>query len=402
MKKIILSSRMQGIAPSDTAEISKRVEELKKNGNDIISLGIGQPDFPTPSNIIDVAKKALDENIGRYTDVNGIPELQKAIQSKFKRENDLIYTKDQIFVSCGGKSIFFHIMMATLDISDEVIVPSPYWVSYPNIICLFNGKPIIVNCPIEYGFKLTAEKLERVITPKTKWLILNSPSNPTGVSYTYNELKALSEVLLKNEHVYIFSDDIYEHYMYEGAEFYTIAQVAPELKNRVVTMNGVSKSHSMAGWRLGYAGGPDSIIKAATIIQSQSILHPASISQVAAVEALNGGKKYIEKNREIFCERKNIVVGMINNIEGLYCINPSGAFYVFVNCSKMIGKVADNNKVIKTDKDFVLFLLNTVGVSVIHGAPFGLSPYFRLSYAIDKNVLIDACSKIKSACNSLR
>ncbi len=334
----IVAKRLSAIQPSPTIAVSQKARDLAAAGRDVISLGAGEPDFDTPQHIIDAAKQALDDGKTRYTAVNGVPELLDAIIAKFKRDNDLDYTRDEIHVSCGGKPVIFNAMMASLDPGDEVIVPAPYWVSYPDIAVLFEGKPVIVDCPKESNFKLTPQQLEAAITPKTKWLILNSPSNPTGSGYTEADLKALAEVLMRHPQVWVFTDDIYEHLVYDDFEFKTIAQVAPELKSRTVTMNGMSKAYCMTGWRVGFAGAPAELVKAMTKVQSQSITHTAAVSQFAAIAALNGPHDFIAKNNAIFKERRDLVVSMLNQANGLSCATPEGAFYVYPSCEGVIGK----------------------------------------------------------------
>ena len=397
----IVAKRLSVIKPSPTIAVSQKARDLQAEGRDIISLGAGEPDFDTPQHIIDAAKKALDEGMTRYTAVNGIPELLDAISAKFKRDNDLDYGRDEIHVSCGGKPVIFNAMMASLNPGDEVIVPAPYWVSYPDIAVLFGGVPVIVDCPKESNFKLTPEQLEAAITPKTKWLIMNSPSNPTGSGYTEADLKALGDVLKKHEHVWIFTDDIYEHLVYDDFKFKTIAQVNPELKSRTLTMNGMSKAYCMTGWRVGFAGGPKEMIKAMTMVQSQSITHTAAVSQAASIAALNGSHDFIASNNAVFKERRDLVVSMLNQASGLSCATPEGAFYVYPSCEGLIGKKAPSGNVIENDEDFVTELLEAEGVAAVHGEAFGLSPHFRISYATATDVLEDACQRIQRFCGSL-
>jgi len=397
----IVAKRLSVIKPSPTIAVSQKARDLQAEGRDIISLGAGEPDFDTPQHIIDAAKKALDEGMTRYTAVNGIPELLDAISAKFKRDNDLDYGRDEIHVSCGGKPVIFNAMMASLNPGDEVIVPAPYWVSYPDIAVLFGGVPVIVDCPKESNFKLTPEQLEAAITPKTKWLIMNSPSNPTGSGYTEADLKALGDVLKKHEHVWTFTDDIYEHLVYDDFKFKTIAQVNPELKSRTLTMNGMSKAYCMTGWRVGFAGGPKEMIKAMTMVQSQSITHTAAVSQAASIAALNGSHDFIASNNAVFKERRDLVVSMLNQASGLSCATPEGAFYVYPSCEGLIGKKAPSGKVIENDEDFVTELLEAEGVAAVHGEAFGLSPHFRISYATATDVLEDACQRIQRFCGSL-
>lgn len=397
----IVAKRFANMKSSPTIAITQKSRDLKAAGRDIISLSVGEPDFDTPPHVIEAAKQALDDGMTRYTGVNGIPELQDAIIAKFKRDNDLEYTRDQIHVSCGGKPVIFNALMASLDPGDEVIIPAPYWVSYPDMVEIFDGVPVVVDCPAEASFKITAEQLEAAITPKTKWLILNSPSNPTGRCYTADDLQALADVLKKHEHVWVLTDDIYEHLVYDDFTFKTIAQVEPALKSRTLTMNGMSKAFCMTGWRLGFAGGPTDLIKAMTNIQSQNITHTAAISQAASVAALNGPMEFLTENNEVFKERRDLAVGMLNQSTGLSCDTPEGAFYVYPSCQALLGKKTPGGKVIENDEDFVVELLEAEGVAAVHGAAFGLSPHFRISYAVATDVLEDACSRIQRFCGSL-
>lgn len=397
----IVAKRLSAIKPSPTIAVSQKARDLQAEGRDIISLGAGEPDFDTPQHIIDAAKKALDDGMTRYTAVNGVPELLDAISAKFKRDNDLDYGRDEIHVSCGGKPVIFNAMMASLNPGDEVIIPAPYWVSYPDIAVLFGGVPVIVDCPKESNFKLTPEQLEAAITPKTKWLIMNSPSNPTGSGYTEADLKALGDVLKKHEHVWVFTDDIYEHLVYDDFKFKTIAQVNPELQSRTLTMNGMSKAYCMTGWRVGFAGGPKEMINAMTMVQSQSITHTAAVSQAASIAALNGPHDFIAANNAIFKERRDLVVSMLNQASGLSCATPEGAFYVYPSCEGLIGKKTPSGKIIENDEDFVTELLEAEGVAAVHGEAFGLSPHFRISYATATDVLEDACQRIQRFCSSL-
>ena len=396
-----VADRLSAVKPSATIAVSQKARDLADAGRDIISLGAGEPDFDTPAHIIEAAKQALDDGMTRYTAVNGIPELQDAIIAKFKRDNDLDYTRDEIHVSCGGKPVIFNAMMATVNHGDEIIIPAPYWVSYPDIPAFFGGKSVIVDCPAENGFKMSPEQLEAAITPKTKWLILCSPSNPTGAGYTRDDLKALADVLLRHEHVWVFSDDIYEHLVYDDFEFSTIAQVEPKLKSRTCTMNGMSKAYCMTGWRVGFAGGPVELIKAMTKVQSQSISHTAAVSQSASVAALNGPQDFIAEHNKIFKERRDLVVSMLNQATGLSCPTPEGAFYVYPSCAGLIGKKTPGGKVIENDEDFVTYVLEEEGVAAVHGAAFGLSPHFRISYATATDLLEDACQRIQRACAAL-
>lgn len=397
-----LADRLSRIKPSPTIAVTSKARALKAAGRDVIGLGAGEPDFDTPENIRAAGIRAIENGQTRYTDVDGTPELKKAICAKFARENGLTYTPDQVTVGVGGKQVLYNALMATLNAGDEVIIPAPYWVSYPDMVQLAEGTPVSVACPAENGFKLQPADLEAAITPKTKWLILNSPSNPTGAAYTADELKALGEVLLRHAHVYIMTDDMYEHLVYDDFKFTTIAQVVPALYDRTLTVNGVSKSYSMTGWRIGYAAGPKALIKAMGVIQSQSTSNPTSISQAAAVEALNGPQDFIKERAAVFQTRRDLVVSMLNQAAGLSCPNPEGAFYVYPSCAGTIGKTAPTGKVIETDEDFASELLEAEGVAVVHGAAFGLSPFFRISYATSTEVLEEACTRIQRFCGSLK
>ncbi len=397
----LIADRLSRIKPSPTLAVSTKAKELKAAGKDVIGLGVGEPDFDTPDHIKDAAKAAIDAGDTKYTAVDGTPALKKAIQDKFKRDNNLKYDLDQISVGTGGKQILYNALMATLNPGDEVIIPSPYWVSYPDMALLAEGEPVFVPCTLEQDFKLAPEDLEKVITPKTKWLILNSPSNPTGAGYTQNELKDLAKVLLKHPHVYVLTDDMYEHLVYDDFKFATIAQVEPKLYDRTLTVNGVSKAYSMTGWRIGFAGGPKELIKAMSKIQSQSTSNPCSISQAAAVGALNGSQAFIKPWLKAFKERRDMVVEMLNEADGITCPTPVGAFYVYPSCVGCIGKKTPDGKTIHTDEDFVTYLLESAGVACVHGEAFGLSPHFRISYALDKETLEDACKRIQKACAAL-
>ena len=397
----IISNNLNKIKPSPTIAVTQKARELKAAGKDVIGLGAGEPDFDTPDNIKEAAIKAIRDGDTKYTAVDGTPALKKAIVDKFKRENNLDYDLDQITVGAGGKHVIYNAMMATLNEGDEVIVPAPYWVSYPDMVLLAGGTPIILECDEKQGFKLSASELDKAITPKTKWIILNSPSNPTGACYSESDIKELSKVLIKHPHVYILSDDIYEHVVYEGFKFFTVAQIK-ELKNRVLTMNGVSKAYSMTGWRIGYAAGPKEIIKAIAKIQSQSTTNPSSISQAAAVEALNGQQDFIKERAKSFQERRDFVVEALNQINGIECLNPDGAFYVFPSCKGLIGKKDPNGNVLNNDSDFVKSLLENSGVAVVQGSAFGLEGFFRISYATSMENLIKALEKIANFCKDLK
>ena len=396
-----VASRLSLIKPSPTIGVTQKARDLKAQGRDVISLGVGEPDFDTPPHIIEAAKKALDDGMTRYTPVNGIPELVEAISAKFRRENGLDYGADEIAVGCGGKQIIFNAFMATLEPGDEVIVPAPYWVSYPDIALLFEGKPVFVACPAESGFKMTPEDLDAAITPKTKWLILNSPSNPSGAGYTPDDFRGLADVLLKHPQVWVMTDDIYEHVIYDGFEFSTIAQVEPGLKDRTLTLNGMSKAYCMTGWRVGYAGGPQELIKAMTKVQSQSTTHTAAVSQAASVAALNGPQDFIAANNKIFQDRRDLVVSMLNQAPGLKCPTPEGAFYVYPSIKGTIGKKTPAGQVIETDGDFVSYILETEGVAAVQGEAFGLSPHIRISYATSTELLEEACRRIQRAAAAL-
>ena len=397
----IISDSLKRIKPSPTIAVSQKARELKAAGKDVIGLGAGEPDFDTPDNIKQAAIKAIKDGDTKYTAVDGTLQLKKAIVEKFKRENNLNFSIDEITVGVGGKHVIYNLMMATLNKGDEVIIPAPYWVSYPDIVLLAGANPVVVECPEEQGFKLSAKDLEAKINNNTKWVILNSPSNPTGACYTEQEIKNLSHVLKRNPHVNILSDDIYEHITYEGFKFFTIAQV-PEIKNKVFTMNGVSKSYAMTGWRIGYAAGDKEIIKAISKIQSQSTTNPSSISQAAAVEALNGNQDFIQIRAKAFQERRDFVVNSLNDIEGINCIKPDGAFYVFPSCKGLIGKKDKNGNKINNDSDFVQRLLENNGVAVVQGSAFGLEGFFRISYATSMSKLKDAMQRIKSFCENLK
>jgi len=397
-----IADRLQRIKPSPTIFIANLAMKLKAEGRDVIGLAQGEPDFDTPQNIKDAAKAAIDRGETKYTQVDGTPALKAAICAKFKRENGLDYTPQQITVGTGGKQVLFNALVATLNPGDEVVVPAPYWVSYPDIVVLADGKPVPVTCPQNNGFKLRPEDLEAAITKKTKWLILNSPSNPTGAAYTRAELKRLAEVLVRHPQVHVLADDMYEHLVYDDFEFTSIAQVEPRLYDRTLTLNGVSKSYCMTGWRIGYAGGSVELIKAIAALQSQSTTNPSSISQAAAVEALNGPQDFITHNNAVFKERRDLVVAMLNRCKGLRCPTPEGAFYVYPSCAGTIGRRTPAGKVIETDTDFVTYLLESEGVAVVPGSAFGLAPHFRVSYATSNAELSEACTRIARACEALQ
>jgi aspartate aminotransferase len=398
-----LADHLKRIKPSPTIAVTDKARQLKAAGRNVIGLGAGEPDFDTPEHIKEAAIRAIKEGrASKYTAVDGIPELKAAVAQKFKRENKLEYKPSQITVSVGGKQVLYNAFMATLNPGDEVIIPAPYWVSYPDMVLLAGGKPVEVVCGMDKGFKITPEALERAITPKTKWFLMNSPSNPTGAAYTRAELKALAAVLLKHPHVHVMTDDMYEHLVYDDFKFTTPAQVEPELYARTLTINGVSKAYCMTGWRIGYAGGPEPLIKAMAMIQSQSTTNPAAVSQWAAVEALNGPQDFIGKHNKIFQERRDLVVSMLNQAKGLKCPTPEGAFYVYPSCAGTMGKTTASGKTLATDEDFVGELLETEGVAVVHGSAFGLGPAFRISYATKTEDLEEACRRIQRFCGNLK
>ena len=401
MAMSFVASRLSLIKPSPTISVTQKARDLKAAGRDVIGLGAGEPDFDTPAHIIEAGKKAMDDGLTRYTPINAIPELREAISAKFKRDNGLDYSVDEIAVGCGGKQIIFNAFMATLNAGDEVIIPAPYWVSYPDIALLFEGKPVFVECKAENGFRMTPDDLEAAITPKTKWLIMNSPSNPSGAAYTREDLKALTDVLMGHDQVWILTDDIYEHIIYDDFEFSTIAEVETGLKHSTLTLNGMSKAFCMTGWRVGYAGGPKELIAPMTKVQSQSTTHTSSISQAASVAGLNGPQDFIQDNNRVFKERRDLVVSMLNQASGLSCPTPEGAFYVYPSCAGAIGRKTPDGNTIETDEDFITFILESEGVAVVQGAAFGLSPHFRVSYATSTELLEDACQRIQRACAQL-
>ena len=402
LPKGFLSESLGRIQPSQTIAVTQKARDLKAAGRDVIGLGAGEPDFDTPDNIKEAAIAAIRRGETKYTAVEGIPELRKAVAAKFKRENGLDYAPSQIFVSAGGKAIIYNALLATLNPGDEVICVAPYWVSYPDIVALAGATPVIVEGKFENGFRLTPEELDRAITHKTKWVILNQPSNPTGACYSADQLKALADVLLKHPHVWVLTDDIYEHLVYGDFKFSTIAAVEPNLYERTLTMNGVSKAYAMTGWRIGFCGCPEPLVKAMAKLQSQSVSHAASVSQWASVEALNGPQHFILERKKIFEERRDLVVSMLNQAQGIECPKPEGAFYVYPTIRNLIGKTAPSGKVIITDEDFAGELLESEGVAVVHGAAFGLSPFFRISYATSNKALEEACTRIQRFCTSLR
>ncbi|GAK45861.1 aspartate aminotransferase [Tepidicaulis marinus] len=396
-----ISDSLSRIKPSATMAVTQKARDLKAAGVDVIGLGAGEPDFDTPDNIKEAAIEAIRRGETKYTAVDGIPELKEAIAGKFKRENKLDYKTSQVFVAPGGKPILYNAMMATLNPGDEVIIPAPYWVSYPDIVLLAGGTPVFLETKMEDGFKLRPEDLEAAITPKTKWFIFNSPSNPSGAAYTREELKKLTDVLKRYENVWVLTDDMYEHLVYDNFDFTTPAQVEPALYERTLTMNGVSKAYAMTGWRIGYCAGPEPLIAAMRKIQGQSTSNPTSISQWAAVEALNGPQDFIPERAKVFKERRDLVVKMLNEAEGIECPVPEGAFYVYPSCAGCIGKKTPEGKTIDTDEDFATALLEAEGVAVVHGEAFGLSPFFRISYATSTEALQEACKRIQKFCASL-
>jgi aspartate aminotransferase len=396
------SDALRRIAPSATIAISAKARALKAEGKNVIALSAGEPDFDTPDNIKDAAIAAIRAGKTKYTDPDGMPELKAAICAKFKRENGLDYKPSQVHIAPGGKPVIYNALVATVNPGDEVVIPAPYWVSYPDMVLLAGGTPVAVETTAENGFKLAAADLEKAITPKTKWLILNSPSNPSGAAYTRAELQAIADVLLKHPQVWVLTDDMYEHLVFDDFEFVTIAQVEPKLYDRTLTMNGVSKAYAMTGWRIGYAAGPEALIKAMAKMISQTTSNPSSISQWAAVEALNGTQDFIKPNAKLFQKRRDLVVSMLNQASGIHCPTPEGAFYVYPSVEGLIGKTAPSGKVINTDEDFAVELLETEGVAVVHGAAFGLSPFFRISYATSEDVLEDACGRIQRFCGNLK
>ncbi|MEX2644223.1 MAG: pyridoxal phosphate-dependent aminotransferase [Acetobacterales bacterium] len=398
----IVAPRMDRIKPSPTNAASSRAKELKAEGRDIVGLSSGEPDFDTPLNIKEAAKKAIDAGDTKYTHLNGTPELRKAVCDKFKRENNLDYTPDEVIVSTGGKQVLFNALLASVAPGDEVVIPAPYWVSYPDMVLLAEGEPVFVTCPQNNSFKMRAEDLDAAIGPKTKWLILNSPCNPTGAAYTEAELREIADVLLKHPHVWVMTDDIYEHLTYDGFKFKTLVEVEPKLKDRALVINGMSKAYAMTGWRIGFAGGPKALISQMSKLQSQSTSATCTISQAAAVEGLNGPKDFIQSNNEAFKRRRDLVVKALNACPGLHCHTPEGAFYVYPSCAGCIGKTSQGGKKIATDEDFVVALLEEEGVAVVHGAAFGLSPHFRISYATADSVLEDAMVRIRRFCDGLK
>ncbi len=396
-----VAKRLSLVKPSPTLAVSAKAAELKRKGVDIISLGAGEPDFDTPENIKLAAIAGIKQGATKYTNVDGMPELKQAICEKFRRENGLDYLPEQVIVGVGGKQVIYNLFMATLDEGDEVIIPAPYWVSYPDIVLLAQGKPVIIEAHIETGFKISSESLERAINNKTKWFILNSPSNPSGAAYSKEDLLLLADVLRKHPHVHIMSDDIYEHITFDGFKFYTLATVAPDLKDRIFIVNGVSKAYSMTGWRIGYGAGNKDIIKAMTLIQSQSTSNPASISQVAAIEALNGIQSYIPENALGFQQKRDLVLSLLSGIKTLEFYKSEGAFYLFPRCTRLFGKKTPSGLILKNDTDLATYLLEHANVAVVPGVAFGLQGYFRISYATSKDLLTKACNRIEEAITQL-
>ena len=398
---VITAQRLSRIKPSPTNVLTGKVADLKREGRDIIGLGAGEPDFDTPENIKVAANAAINAGQTKYTPIPGTLALREAICEKFIRDNGLGYTPEQVIVSCGGKQVIYNAFVATLDPGDEVIIPTPYWVSYPDMVLLAEGTPVFVTGREKNGFKITPEDLEEAITPKTKWVLLNSPSNPTGAAYTCTELKGLTDVLMRHPHVWLMTDDMYEHIIYDGFKFSTAAEIEPGLFDRTLTLNGHSKVYAMTGWRVGYGAGPLHLIKAMTIVQSQSSTHTSSVSQAAAIEALRGTQEFIVPHNEMFKKRRDLVVSMLNDAAGITCRTPEGAFYVYPSCAGVIGKLTTDGAKIESDSDFCTFLLETEGVAVVPGVAFGLEPYFRISYATSDELLTEACNRIQRACATL-
>jgi aspartate aminotransferase len=396
-----IADRLNRIKPSPSSMATQRARALKAAGHDVVGLTAGEPDFDTPPNVVEAVVRAMAASKTKYTDIGGTPELKAAVCAKFLRENQLSYSTSEVIVGTGGKQVIFNALMATVQKGVEVIVPAPFYVSYPDIVLLAGGTPVPVMCPPEKGFKLQPEDLERAITPRTRWLVLNAPNNPSGAVYSRQELRALAEVLIRHPHVWVLSDDIYEHVLFDGREFCTMAQVAPELKERTLTVNGVSKAYAMTGWRIGYCGAPAELIKAITKLQSQSTSNPSSIGQAAALEALTGPQGFIAERTKIFQDRRDAVVAQLNAIPGVTCHSPEGAFYVFPSCAGLLGKKAPDGRVIKTDEDFVLYLLDAEKLAGVHGAAYGCAPFFRFSFATSMAVLDEGCARLKRACERL-
>jgi len=397
----LIASRLNRIKPSPSSMAGQRARELRAQGRDIVSLTQGEPDFDTPENICEAVVRAMAASKTKYTDVSGTAELKSAIAQKFRRDNGLEYQANEIIAGTGGKQIIFNALMCTVDTGDEVIVPAPYWVSYPDIVLLADGKPVIVQCPPENGFKLRPEDLERAITPRTRWLILNAPNNPSGAVYSSAELQALAEVLLRHPQVWVLTDDIYEHVLYDGRKFATMAQAVPAMKDRTLTVNGVSKAYAMTGWRIGYGAGPAELIKAMVKLQSQSTSNPSSIGQAATVEALNGPQGFIAERTRIFQKRRDMMVEALNQIPGVTCHSPEGAFYLYPSCAQLMGRKTPDGKVLTTDEDFVLYLLDAQNLAALQGGAYGVSPFFRLSFAASEAQLQDGLARLRNACTAL-
>ncbi|MEE4349261.1 MAG: pyridoxal phosphate-dependent aminotransferase [Pacificimonas sp.] len=397
-----LSEAIGRIAPSPTVAVTTRANELKAEGRDVIGLGAGEPDFPVPGHAQEAAIQAIRDGKSKYTPPDGTPELKDAVREKFARDNGLDFARDEVTVNVGGKHTIFNALMVTIDKGDEVIIPAPYWVSYPDVVAFAGGTPVIVSAGADQGFKITPDQLEAAITPRTKWFIFNSPSNPTGAAYTKAEIEALIDVVRRHPHVWIMADDIYEHIIYEGFRFHTVAELAPDLRDRTLTINGASKAYSMTGWRIGFAGGPKALIGAIRKLQSQSTTNPCAISQEAARAALTGPQDFLKDRAASFQERRDLVMSMLGQADGLTLVKPQGAFYVYPDCSGMIGRTTPEGKTLSTDEDVAAYLLESEGCAVVHGAAFGLSPAFRVSYAIDRDTLAEACTRIQRACAALK
>jgi len=397
----LIASRINRIKPSPSTMAGQRARELRAAGRDIVGLTSGEPDFDTPENVAEAVVRAMAASKTKYTDVGGTPELKAAIRSKFQRENQLDYSASEIIVGTGGKQVIFNALMCTVEAGDEVIVPAPYWVSYPDIVLLAGGAPVFVRCPPERGFKLQPEDLEKAITPRTRWLILNAPNNPSGAVYSRDELKALASVLLRHPDVWILTDDMYEHILYDGRAFATIAQVEPGLKSRTLTVNGVSKAYAMTGWRIGYGGAPVELVKAMTKLQSQSTSNPSSIGQAAALEALSGPQGFIAQRTATFQQRRDRIVALLNEVPGISCHQPEGAFYVFPSCEGVLGRKTPAGQVLESDEDFILYLLDEENLAVLQGAAYGVSPFFRISFAASMTLLEEGCRRVKRACGKL-
>jgi aspartate aminotransferase len=397
-----IAAKLNRIKPSPSSMAGQRARELRASGRDIVSLTSGEPDFATPDNVIEAAVRAMHEGRTKYTDVGGTPELREAVTEKFRRDNGLDYKASEVIVGTGAKQVIFNAFMCTLESGDEVIVPTPYWVSYPDIVLLNDGVPVFVPCPPDKGFKLQPEDLERTITPRTRWLVLNAPNNPSGAAFSRAEMKALAEVLMRHPHVWIMSDDIYEHVLYDGREFVTPAQVEPALKERTLTINGVSKAYAMTGWRIGYGAGPAELIKPMTKLQSQSTSNPSSVAQAAALEALRGPQAYVRERADIFQMRRDVVAKRLNSIEGISCHLPEGAFYVFPSCAGLMGKRGSDGRLISSSDDFVMYLLDTEGLALLQGEAYGVASYFRLSFATSIDNLNEGCDRLSRACANMK